>query len=69
MLHLHKLHMSASPLRLAVQLDVSLHDWQLLVLPNSTAESHFVFRIFSNSLNLIVKVMILIAPVAPHPLI
>ena len=51
MLHLHKLHMSASPLPLAVQLDVSLHGWQLLVLAKSTAESHFVFRIFSNSLN------------------
>jgi len=40
MLHLHKLHMSASHLPLAVQLDLSLHGWQLLVLANSTAESH-----------------------------
>ena len=51
MLPLHKLHMPASPLPLAVQLDLSLHGWQLLVLANSTAESHFVFHIFSNSLN------------------
>jgi len=51
MLRLHKLHMPASPLPLAVQLDLSLHGWQLLVLANSTAESHFVFHIFSNSLN------------------
>jgi len=51
MLHLHKLHMSASLLPLAVQLDLSPHGWQLLVLANSTAESHFVFRIFGNSLN------------------
>jgi len=28
MLHLHKLHMSASPFPLAVQLDLSLHSWQ-----------------------------------------
>ena len=48
---MHKLHMSASPLPLAVQLDLSLHGWQLLVLGNSTAESHCVYRIFSNSLN------------------
>jgi len=41
MLHLHKLHTSASPLPLAVQLDLFLYGWQLLVLANSTAESHF----------------------------
>jgi len=69
MLYLHKLHVSASPLPLAVQLDLFLHGWQLLVLANITAESHIVFQIFSNSFNLIVKVMILIALVAPHPLI
>jgi len=51
MLHLHKLHMSASPLPFAVELDLSLHGWQLLVLANSTAESHFVLLIFSNSFN------------------
>jgi len=48
---LHKMHMPASPLPLAVQLDLSLHGWQLLVLTKSTAESHFVFQIFSSSLN------------------
>jgi len=51
MLYLHKLHVSASPLPLAVQLDLFLHGWQLLVLANITAESHFVFQIFSNSFN------------------
>ena len=51
MLYLHKLHVSASPLPLAVQLDLSLHGWQLLVLANIAAESHIVFQIFSNSFN------------------